>query len=96
MAPVARNAARDQRLDLRIQGDLKMLIERAAALSGETLSTFVLGSTLRRAREVLREADVIELSNEARDRFLAVLDDADARPNAALMKAAERHKAMIG
>jgi uncharacterized protein (DUF1778 family) len=96
MAPVARNAARDQRLDLRIQGDLKMLIERAAALSGETLSTFVLGSTLRRARKVLREADVIELSNEARDRFLAVLDDADARPNAALMKAAERHKAMIG
>ncbi len=96
MASVARNAARDQRLDLRIQGDLKMLIERAAALSGETLSTFVLGSTLRRARKVLREADVIELANEARDRFLAVLDDVDARPNAALMKAAERHKAMIG
>jgi uncharacterized protein (DUF1778 family) len=95
MASGARNAARDQRLDLRVQGDQKRLIERAAALSGETLSTFVLGSTLRRARKVLREADVIELSNEARDRFLAVLDDVDARPNAALMKAAERHKAMI-
>jgi uncharacterized protein (DUF1778 family) len=96
MASAARNAARDRRLDLRIQGELKSLIERAAALSGETLSAFVLGSTLRRARKVLREADVIELSNEARDRFLAVLDDVDARPNAALTKAAERHKAMIG
>jgi len=96
MASGGRNATRDQRLDLRIQGDQKRLIERAAALSGETLSTFVLGSTLRRASKVLREADVIELSNEARDRFLAALDDVDARPNAALMKAAERHEAMIG
>ncbi len=45
---------------------------------------------------MLREADVIELSNEARDRFLAVLDDVDARPNAALLKAAERHEATVG
>lgn len=96
MASVARNAARDQRLDLRIQGEMKTLIERAAALSGETLSTFVLSSTLRRARKVLREADVIDLSNEARDRFLAVLDDVDTRPNAALLKAADRHEAMVG
>ncbi len=96
MASVARNAARDQCLDLRIQGELRTLIERAATLSGETLSTFVLSSTLRRAGKVLREADVIELSNEARDRFLAVLDDVDPKPNAALLKAAERHEAMIG
>ena len=96
MASVARNAARDQRLDLRIQGELRTLIERAATLSGETLSTFVLSSTLRRARKVLREADVIDLSQEARDRFLAVLDDVDARPNAALLRAAQRHKTMVG
>ncbi len=96
MAFEARNAARNQRLDLRIQGEMKKLIERAAALSGETLSTFVLSSTLRRARKVLSEAEVIDLSNEGRDRFLAVLDDVDARPNAALMKAAERHEATVG
>ncbi len=96
MAPTARNAARDQRLDLRIQSELKILIERAAALSGETLSSFVLGSTLRRARKVLREADVINPSDEARDRFLKVLDDNDERQNAALLKAAELHKQNIG
>jgi hypothetical protein len=56
VASGARKGARDRRLDLRIQGELKVLIVRAAALSGETLSTFVLGSALRRARKVLREA----------------------------------------
>lgn len=92
MATIAKN----ERLDLRLSADLKRTIEQAAALCGQTVSTFILGYTVRRARKVIREADVIELSDRDRDRFLTALDDADARPNAALLRAAERYKAATG
>jgi uncharacterized protein (DUF1778 family) len=87
---------KDERLDLRLPAQLKRTIERAAALSGQTVTTFILGTTVRRARRVIREANVIELSDRDRDRFLAALDNTDARPNAALLRAAERHKAATG
>ena len=46
---------KDERLDLRLPAKLKRTIERAAALSGQTVSTFILGTTVRRARQVIRE-----------------------------------------
>ncbi len=82
-----------ERLDLRVEHGVKQEIERAAALSGQSVANFVLGATVPRAREVLREADVIRLSARDRDRFLAALDRDDARPNAALVRAAARYKA---
>lgn len=84
---------RSERLDLRLAPEVKQEIERAAALSGQSLSNFVLGAAVPRAREVLREADVIRLTARDRDRFLAALDRDDAEPNAALTRAAERYKA---
>jgi uncharacterized protein (DUF1778 family) len=88
--------SRKERVDLRISADQKQLIERAATLSGQTLSSFILGTTVERAREIVRESAVINLSNRDRDRFLKALDDASARPSAALRRAAKRHKAMLG
>lgn len=88
------SATRGERLDLRVPAELKRTIERAAALSGQTVSSFVLGVALRRARRVIRESEVIELSGRDRDRLLAALDDADARPSPALVRAVERHKAL--
>jgi uncharacterized protein (DUF1778 family) len=44
---------KDERLDLRLPAKLKRTIERAAALSGQTVSTFILGTTVRRARRVI-------------------------------------------
>jgi uncharacterized protein (DUF1778 family) len=88
------SATRGERLDLRVPAELKRTIERAATLSGETVSGFVLGVALRRARRVIRESEVIELSDRDRDRLLAALDDADARPTPALRRAVARHKAL--
>jgi len=88
--------AKTERLDLRLPTELKRVIEDAAVLSGQTVSNFVLGTTVRRARKVIRESDAIELSNRDRDRFLAALDDTNARPNAALRRAAKRYQAAIG
>jgi uncharacterized protein (DUF1778 family) len=88
--------ARTERLDLRVSADLKDLIEKAAALSGQTVSSFVLGATTQRAREVVSEVEVIQLSDRDRDRLLAALDDRKARPGAALKKAARRYRSLLG
>jgi uncharacterized protein (DUF1778 family) len=88
--------SKSERVDLRLPLDQKRLIEQAATLSGLTVSGFILGSTIERAREVLHETAVIELSARDRDRFLAALDDERARPGPALRRAARRHKQMLG
>jgi uncharacterized protein (DUF1778 family) len=95
-ADAVATAPRTERLDFRVPVDQKRLIEQAAALSGLTVSSFILGSTVEHAREVVRGASVIELSNRDRDRLLAALDDIDARPNPALRRAAKLHKKMLG
>jgi uncharacterized protein (DUF1778 family) len=89
-------SSKSQRVDLRLPADQKRLIEQAATLSGLTVSSFILGSTLRQAREVVRETSVIELSDRDRDRFLAALNDAEAKLSPALRRAARRHKELLG
>jgi uncharacterized protein (DUF1778 family)/predicted GNAT family N-acyltransferase len=88
--------ARNERIDLRVESEQKKLIERAAVLSGQTVSTFMLGSAIRQAQEVIRNAEVIDLTNRERDLLLAALDDTGAQPNAALLRSAERSRALIG
>jgi uncharacterized protein (DUF1778 family) len=90
------SGTKSERLDLRVPDGHKKLIEQAAALAGQTVSSFVLSSTLQRAREVIGAAEVIALSAVDRDRVLAALDDAGAKPGAALRRAARRYNAAIG
>src|SRR3954453_9740298 len=90
------NSTRDERIDLRISSELKRLIEQAATLSGMTTSNFIASTVVARSREVVREAETIRLSNRDRDIFLALLNDKDARPNAAMLKAARLHEQKIG
>ena len=82
----------DARLNFRLPEELKATIEKAAARLGQSVSDFAVSTLVRTAREVIREHDVTELSNRDRDVFVAILDDADARPNEALASAAERYK----
>jgi uncharacterized protein (DUF1778 family) len=86
-------AIKDTRLDLRVTSDVKADVEKAAALSGQTVSAFVLSAVVRLASKVIRESEEIKLSARDRDRFLAALDRDEAKPNAALRRAAKRYKA---
>ena len=86
----------DARLNFRLPEELKATIEKAAARLGQSVSDFAVSTLVRTAREVIREHDVTELSNRDRDVFVAILDDAEARPNEALASAAERYKKEIG
>lgn len=88
--------AKEERLDVRLSRASKQLVEQAASQLGESVSNFVVSTVTRRARRVLRDQSVIELSNRDRDRFLAALDDAELEPSPALRRAAERYKQLIG
>jgi len=88
--------ARDARLNFRLPTDLKEVIEEAAATLGQSVSEFAVSTLVRQARTVIEQRNVTVLGDRDRDRFIALLDDADARPNPALLKAAKRYKKHLG
>jgi len=92
MATRARNA----RLNFRLTSDLKEVIEEAAASLGQSVSDFAVSTLVRQARAVVEQRNFTVLSDADRDRFVALLDDAEGRPNATLVKAAKRYKKHLG
>ncbi len=88
--------ARDARLNFRLPTDLKEVIEEAAATLGQSVSDFAVSTLVRQARTIIEQRNVTVLGDRDRDRFIALLDDAEARPNPALLKAAKRYKKHLG
>ena len=84
-------AAKQARLGLRLTDEHKARIERAAAMTGQTVNSYATAELLRRADEILEKEEVRHLSNAARDRFLALLDS-DHEPNEALKAAAKEYQ----
>jgi uncharacterized protein (DUF1778 family) len=89
---MATDSEREARLDFRLSGALKETIEEAAAQLGQSVSDFAISTLVTAARQVLQEHQATRLSQRDRDRFVALLDDAEARPNEALRAAAKRYK----
>jgi uncharacterized protein (DUF1778 family) len=87
---------RDARLNFRLPAHLKEVIEEAAASLGQSVSDFAVSTLVQQARSVIGQQHVTTLSNRDRDRFIALLDETDARPNAALVKAAKKYKKNLG
>jgi len=75
------------RLGVRLSNEHKARIERAAAMTGQTVNSYVTSELLRRTDEILEQEEVRYLSNAARDQFLALLDG-EHEPNEALKAAA--------
>jgi uncharacterized protein (DUF1778 family) len=88
--------ARDARLNFRLPAELKDVIEEAAASLGQSVSDFAVSTLVQQARSVIEQRNVTTLSDRDRERFIALLDDAEGRPNAALVKAAKRYKKRLG
>jgi uncharacterized protein (DUF1778 family) len=89
----AKNGAR---LNFRLPPELKAVIEEAAATLGQSMTDFAVSTLLQTARSVLHQQSVTELTNRDRDLFIAMLDDARAKPNKALAEAAKRYKKRLG
>ncbi|MBC7385753.1 MAG: DUF1778 domain-containing protein [Cryobacterium sp.] len=82
---------KDERIDLRVDDRSKELIERAASISGMSVSTFTLSSTLQAAREQISEFERLSLSNRDRDLFISAILT-PSRANAALRAAMKSKK----
>jgi uncharacterized protein (DUF1778 family) len=66
----------DERIDARLSKAHKALLKRAADLSGQPISQFLVVSALERAQQIIDEHTQTHLSVEAARRFLALLEGA--------------------
>ncbi|HEX7896135.1 MAG TPA: DUF1778 domain-containing protein [Planctomycetota bacterium] len=84
-------ATRTARLEMRLKPEDKLLLERAAVLSGQPLTSFALASLLDRARALVAESATISLSPRDLKRFFEILE-ADEEPAPALKAAVRRYR----
>jgi len=75
------------RLNLRVSPETKAMLLHAALLRNTDLTDFVLQSSLREARAVIREADVMRVSAGSHQQVLDLLENPPP-PNARLLAAA--------
>ena len=83
-------SARTDRLEVRIPSDLKALMVRAAELQGQTLTDFVVASASETARRVIRESEVLALSERDQVAFAEALLD-PPEPSERMKAAARRY-----
>ncbi|MGO8954523.1 MAG: DUF1778 domain-containing protein [Rhodomicrobium sp.] len=69
----SRSRTRSQRLEARVTVEQKMLIERAAALQGRTVTDFVLSSVQDAARRAIEDHQQLELSVKDSEAFVDAL-----------------------
>jgi uncharacterized protein (DUF1778 family) len=88
-------AAKTQRLEMRLTGEQKDLIERAARLKGLDVTSFAVPTLLDVAREVVGQQSLTTLSARDFKRFLQILD-ADEEPAPKLKAAVKRLNKLRG
>lgn len=86
---------RAERLEARISGEKKAVLQHAAELSGRTLSEFVVESAQAAAARVIQEHENIRLSQAEQIAFVTALLNPDA-PNDRLRKAAANYRQQMG
>jgi len=74
-SPSSRSRVRGERLEMRITADQKILVERAAALQGRTVTDFVLTSVQEAACRAIEEHQRLELSLRDSEAFVDALFD---------------------
>ena len=83
--------AKGERIDLRVQEDLKERFSAAAEAVGMSLTGFVIAAAQEQAARVLRTQHSVVLSDRDRDRFLAALDLPARSVPESVRRAKERH-----
>jgi uncharacterized protein (DUF1778 family) len=88
-------AQRTARVEARIAPDALELIRRAAELQGRSISDFMVAAAQEAAQRAIADVELLRLSRQAQEKFAALILD-PPEPTAALVRAFERHRALIG
>ena len=93
--PETHDTTRNARLEARVSSDQKALFQRAATLTGRTLSELVIDSTQEAAAKIVQEHEVIRLSREEQVAFVSALLS-PAEPGARLSTAVRSYRQKAG
>ncbi len=93
--PETNDKPRNARLEARVSGDQKDFFQRAATLTGRTLSELVIDSTQEAAAKIVQEHEVIRLSREEQVAFVSALLS-PSEPGARLKKAVQSYRQKAG
>ncbi len=88
------SAPKRERLEARVSAEQKEVLQRAAALHGQSLSDFVISRAFQAAQEAIREHDIITLTARDSQLFVETLLNPPA-PGAKLRAAAARYSREI-
>ena len=91
----ANDKSRGARLEARISVEQKTVLQRAATLSGRTLSEFVVASAQDAASRVVQEHETVRLSRAEQIAFVSALLKPPAA-NARLRQAAAAYRKQMG
>lgn len=83
--PAATTSSGSARINLRTSPEAKALIERAAAIMGSTVSSFMLQNAYEAARRIVADKDTLMLSQQAFEAFVATCEN-PPEPTEALRK----------
>lgn len=89
------HTAKKARLETRITAEQKVLLLRAAAITGRTMTDFVVSSAYEVAVRTVREHEAMTLSDRDRAAFVAALLKTEA-PAPRLREAARRYARITG
>lgn len=82
------------RFEARVETDVLSVIRRAAEIQGRTMSDFVVSAAREAAQRAISDAEVIRLSVEESERFVAAILS-PAPPTEALQRALDRHDHLL-
>jgi uncharacterized protein (DUF1778 family) len=82
---------KSERLEARISSEQKSIFQRAAELSGRSLTNFAINELLNAAKRIIQEHDIIQLSARDQQTFVQALLE-PPKPSKSLIKAARRYK----
>ncbi len=85
---------RKLRIDIRLDPEQKSLLEEAAAVSGLSLTSFLLAKSLPAAHAVIREHQTTKLSRADAEQFFELLEH-PPKPNEALKSAVREYQEHI-
>ena len=91
----AQETGRGARLEARVSTTQKNLFQQAAALSGRTLSEFVVDSAQQAAARVIEAHETIRLTRAEQEAFVTALLEPPA-PNERLQRAARAYRQKLG